>query len=329
MAQFRPALSDITTYSSFSNPNVAYAGALKPGARAAAAPSAGASSAVAPAGVAAPSVPVLPAAAAVVHADARNCDDFVEGVMENLRAEQSRGKVPENHLQICQTEVTDKMRAILIDWLVDVHLKYKCRPETIYLAVNLLDRYLSRKAVEKKKLQLVGCVAMMLACKYEEVVPPEVRDFVHISANTYTRGEMLAMEKSVLVELGYNLTVPTMWQFLTQLIGGERTDTMRHGAEYLAEQTLMCAKMAGFPPSLQAAACVYLSRKVLGAAPVWPQDLEDRSTHSERSLFDVVQVLDDYLRKVPRLKICAVRKKYSHSRYSNISQSFDVYAGAP
>ena len=302
MAQFRPALSDITTYSSFANPNVAYAGALKPGSRAAA-PSAGAASAVAPAGVAAPAVPALPAAA-VVHADARNCDDFVEGVMENLRAEQSRGKVPENHLQICQTEVTDKMRAILIDWLVDVHLKYKCRPETIYLAVNLLDRYLSRKvwqwlctrfsclhthehtrthhpqAVEKKKLQLVGCVAMMLACKYEEVVPPEVRDFVHISANTYTRGEMLAvcpllsfflsppppsppppfssfqpptsqMEKSVLVELGYNLTVPTMWQFLTQLIGGERTDTMRHGAEYLAEQTLMCAKMAGFPPSLQ------------------------------------------------------------------------------
>ncbi|KAJ9460345.1 S-phase entry cyclin-6 [Diplonema papillatum] len=52
--------------------------------------------------------------------------------------------IVQSHLSVCQVEVTDKMRAILVDWLVDVHLKYKCRPETLYLAINLLDRFLMR-----------------------------------------------------------------------------------------------------------------------------------------------------------------------------------------
>ena len=102
----------------------------------------------------------------------------------------------------------------------------------------------------------------------------------------------------MLVELDYNLTVPTMWQFLTSLIGGERMDTMRHGAEYLAEQTLMCAKVAGFRPSMQAAACVYLSRRVLGAQFVWTDELAQLSSYGENDLVDVVHVLDDYMKKV-------------------------------
>ena len=68
--------------------------------------------------------------------------------------------------------------------------------------------------VEKKKLQLIGCVSMMLACKYEEIMPPEVRDFVHISANTYTRVEMLAVcfLFSSLIVICYYVTL--LWPLL-------------------------------------------------------------------------------------------------------------------
>jgi hypothetical protein len=45
----------------------------------------------------------------------------------------------------------------------------------------LLDRFLERRAVSRTKLQLVGCAAMLLACKYEEIYVPEILDFVHIS----------------------------------------------------------------------------------------------------------------------------------------------------
>jgi G2/mitotic-specific cyclin-B, other len=73
-----------------------------------------------------------------------------------------------------QQDVNEKMRAILIDWLVEVHLKFKLVPETLYLTVNLIDRYLERVEVMRDKLQLVGVTAMLIASKYEEIYAPEV-----------------------------------------------------------------------------------------------------------------------------------------------------------
>ena len=90
------------------------------------------------------------------------------------------------------------MRSILIDWLVEVHLKFKLVPESLYLTVNLIDRYLDKEQVNRPKLQLVGVTAMLIACKYEEIYPPIVRDFVYITDNAYTKEEILEMERKML-----------------------------------------------------------------------------------------------------------------------------------
>jgi G2/mitotic-specific cyclin-B, other len=91
------------------------------------------------------------------------------------------------------------MRSILIDWLVEVHLKFKLVPESLYLTVNLIDRYLEREQVHRSKLQLVGVTAMLIACKYEEIYPPIVKDFVYITDNAYTKEEILEQERIMLV----------------------------------------------------------------------------------------------------------------------------------
>lgn len=83
------------------------------------------------------------------------------------------------------------MRAILVDWLIEVHLKFKLAPETLFLGINLIDRYLEVAPVTKDRLQLVGVSAMLIACKYEEIYPPEVKDFVYITDSAYTREEVL------------------------------------------------------------------------------------------------------------------------------------------
>jgi len=74
-----------------------------------------------------------------------------------------------------QTNINEKMRMILIDWLVEVHVKYKQQPETLFLAVNIVDRYLSRRLVARGRLQLIGIAAMLIASKYEQVFRSEVR----------------------------------------------------------------------------------------------------------------------------------------------------------
>ena len=86
------------------------------------------------------------------------------------------------------------MREILTDWLIEVHLKFKLLPETLYLTVNLIDRFLSTTQIMRNKLQLVGVTAMLIASKYEEIYPPIVNDFVYITDNAYTREEILQME---------------------------------------------------------------------------------------------------------------------------------------
>ncbi len=86
-----------------------------------------------------------------------------------------------------QPEITDKMRSILIDWLVEGHLKFKMKPETLFITVTLIDRYLEQENVTRVKLQLVGITALMIAGKYEEIYPPEAKDYRFISDSAYSK----------------------------------------------------------------------------------------------------------------------------------------------
>jgi G2/mitotic-specific cyclin-B, other len=79
------------------------------------------------------------------------------------------------------------MRAILVDWIIEVHLKFKLLPETLFITVSLIDRYLEKIQIKRNNLQLVGVTAMLIATKYEEIYAPEVRDFVYITDNAYTK----------------------------------------------------------------------------------------------------------------------------------------------
>lgn len=89
-----------------------------------------------------------------------------------------------------QQFIDQRMRSILVDWLVEVHLKFKLVPETLYLVVNLIDRYLAKKEVTRSKLQLVGVTALFIATKYEEIYPPELRDLVYICDRAYSKFEV-------------------------------------------------------------------------------------------------------------------------------------------
>lgn len=109
------------------------------------------------------------------------------------------------------------MRAILIDWLVDVHLKFKLLPESLFLTINLIDRYLSRERVGKEKLQLVGVTCMLIASKYEEIYAPIVSDFVYITDNAYSKEEILRMERKIISTLNFDLQITSSLRFLERL----------------------------------------------------------------------------------------------------------------
>ena len=123
-----------------------------------------------------------------------------------------------------QPEISAKMRAILVDWLVQVHNKFELSQETLYLTINLVDRYLASKITARKELQLVGLGAMLIASKYEEIWAPEVNELVFISDKTYSSAQILCMEKMILGQLEWSLTVPTPYVFLVRFIKASMSD---------------------------------------------------------------------------------------------------------
>ena len=94
-------------------------------------------------------------------------------------------------MTVVQTDINEKMRGILVDWIIEVHLRFKLLPETLFLTVNLIDRYLTKTAIMRTRLQLVAVAALLIASKYEEIYMPELKDFVFISDNAYTKDEIL------------------------------------------------------------------------------------------------------------------------------------------
>ncbi|ESQ50732.1 hypothetical protein EUTSA_v10023024mg, partial [Eutrema salsugineum] len=116
--------------------------------------------------------------------------EYVQDLYAFYRKMERFSCVPVDYM-MQQIDLNEKMRAILIDWLIEVHDKFDLMNETLFLTVNLIDIFLSKKAVMRKKLQLVGLVALLLACKYEEVLVPVVEDLVLISDKAYTRNDVL------------------------------------------------------------------------------------------------------------------------------------------
>lgn len=127
--------------------------------------------------------------------DERDADDplcatsYVQDMYEHFRNKEVHTSVRPVYMED-QQFINERMRSILVDWLVEVHLKFKLVPETLYLTVNLIDRYLAKTEVSRPKLQLVGVTALLIASKYEEIYPPELRDLVYICDRAYSKLEV-------------------------------------------------------------------------------------------------------------------------------------------
>ncbi|NXP73475.1 CCNA1 protein, partial [Ramphastos sulfuratus] len=187
-------------------------------------------------------------------------EEYAEDIHQYLRQAEVRFR-PKPYYMKKQPDITPGMRAVLVDWLVDVGEEYKLQTETLYLAVNFLDRFLSCMSVLRGKLQLVGTAAILLAAKCEEIYPPEVKEFVYITDDTYTKRQLLKMEHLLLKVLGFDLTVPTTNQFLLQYFQRHevciRTENF---ARYLAELSLLEADpFLKYLPSQTAAAAYCLA----------------------------------------------------------------------
>ncbi|ODV64717.1 A/B/D/E cyclin [Hyphopichia burtonii NRRL Y-1933] len=173
-----------------------------------------------------------------------------------------------------QTQLKPRMRSILVDWLVEMHQRFRLLPETLFLAINIMDRFMSLEVVQIDKLQLLATGSLFIAAKYEEVFSPSVKNYAYFTDGSYTEDEILQAEKYILTILDFELNYPNPMNFLRRISKADDYDVQsRTLGKYLLEITIMDYKFIGMLPSLCSASAMYIARLILGKDPVWNGNL--------------------------------------------------------
>lgn len=149
----------------------------------------------------------------VTEFDLHYVKEYQEEIFEYLISMENKILINPNYFSY-QNDISEKMREILVDWLFEVHLKFKLIPETLFLTISLIDRYLQITPINRKYLQLVGIASLLIACKYEEIYPPENKTFVYITDNAYNIEQLLNMENQILRTLSFDLTYPSILRYM-------------------------------------------------------------------------------------------------------------------
>ncbi|XP_040363950.1 cyclin-A1-4 isoform X3 [Rosa chinensis] len=232
-------------------------------------------------------------------------------------------------METVQKDINSGMRAILIDWLVEVAEEFRLVPETLFLTVNYVDRYLSGNVMKRQRLQLLGVACMMIAAKYEEIHVPEVEEFCYITDNTYFKDEVLKMESDVLNHLKFEMTAPTAMCFLRRFCSvAEMTSEVppllfQYLAHYIGELSLLEYSMLGYAPSLIAASATFLAKYILSPSQKpWNSTLRHYTTYQASDLCDCVKVLHHLCCNGSGSNLAAVREKYCQHKYKFVAKKY-------
>lgn len=254
----------------------------------------------------------------------QNCNEYINEIFSHLKETENLNLPLENYMEKTQSEINERMRIILLDWLIDVQLKFKLLPETLFLTINIIDRYLSISKATKENLQLIGITSMLIACKYEEIYFPEIKDFIYMTDDTYSKDEVLQMEYEILKKLEFNITNPSSLRFLEIYDFYLKLDNKIYFlAKYFLELSLVNYKQIKFLPSIIATSAIYLSKKqdvLFDENELW-----NITGYTFNDIEECYLRLKEYIFHLDNTQYLAVKRKYSSEKYFSVSKNFKIF----
>ncbi|KAG5000812.1 hypothetical protein AAZX31_08G205100 [Glycine max] len=258
--------------------------------------------------------------------DPQSCSLYAADIYDTMRVAELARRPHPNFMETVQRDITQSMRGILVDWLVEVSEEYKLVTDTLYLTVYLIDWFLSKNYIERQRLQLLGITCMLIASKYEEINAPRIEDFCFITDNTYTKAEVLKMERQVLKSSEYQLFAPTIQTFVRRFLRAAQASykdqslELEYLANYLAELTLMDYGFLNFLPSIIAASAVFLARWTLDQSNhPWNPTLQHYACYKASDLKTTVLALQDLQLNTDGCPLTAVRTKYRQDKFKCVA----------
>ncbi|KAL0556328.1 hypothetical protein IC582_004841 [Cucumis melo] len=268
--------------------------------------------------------------------DPQQCATIACDIYKHLRASEAKKRPSTDFMEKIQKDINSNMRAILVDWLVEVAEEYRLVPDTLYLTVNYIDRFLSGNSMDRQRLQLLGVACMMIASKYEEICAPQVEEFCYITDNTYFKEEVLEMESSVLNYLKFEMTAPTPKCFLRRFVRAAQGATDESStyevpsmqleclSNFLAELSLLEYSMLCYAPSLVAASAIFLAKFILlPTKRPWNSTLQHYTHYQPSDLVDCVKDLHGLCcNNTHNSSLPAIREKYSQHKYKHVAKKY-------
>ena len=240
-------------------------------------------------------------------------------ILDHLRERQSVYSFDKEYMAR-QPDINKKMRSILVDWLVDINIKFKLMPQTLFKTVNLIDRYLAIREVTKHELQLLGITALLIQCKYEEVYPPQLKDFVAVCDNAYSKEEILDMESEVLNSLEFDLNQPNSLYFLQILQYKIKMDEKPLAfVRYILETTLLEASIVRYNNLTQVAGAVFLVLKIFKLGN-WSAEHNTIFGISEVEVRVCAKNLYIIMQKIDASSLCAIKRKFADPEFFEVSK---------
>lgn len=244
-------------------------------------------------------------------------DEYQEDVLDHMEFMEGQTMPDIQSIEI-QTEIQWFMRPYLLDFLLEAHHAFGLLPETLHLAVNLLDRYCSKRVVYKRHYQLVGCASLLIAAKYgdrKERVPT-IRELKSMCCSLYDDDMFTQMEWHVLQTLNWVIGHPTVTSF-QQLALTEVTfdPELEHMSWYISELALYHKEFIPVLPSVMARSCLALARCILSRQ----QPRYDE--WSARYEPQVVLNLSNHLAHPSQ----ALLRKYASPHLSTVSTTIDLF----
>jgi len=256
--------------------------------------------------------------------------EYINTIYYNLLKEEDNGINPSTKINymMLQSEINERMRGILIDWLIEVHYKFGFTDEALYMTVSIIDRYLSGNTVSKKNLQLLGITALLISCKHEEIDLPKINDFTYITNNAYEKNQVVDMENDVLKYLKFNLLFPSPIKFFEYLSLNFNFDEKMHMmGKYLMESFLLDIKYIKYKASIIACASCYIVMKFFKRKnykdsydkKFYSLVVDGKSKFNENDIKDCAKDICSFIDNIYKNKFFGCQKKFSDDKHQNVS----------
>ena len=250
--------------------------------------------------------------------------EYLEEIYMNLLLEESQATTkPKFGYMNTQPEINEIMRAILIDWIIDVHLRFNLRQETLFMTIWLIDTYLSFAFIEQNKLQLLGIACLLISCKSHEIYYPQNNKLIEMTDNAYSKEEMLTMENEILKRLNFFIVCPNpidFYNILSKMFNfGKKQYYL---GNYFIESALINYKILKYSSSVIASSCAYLVMKyyrINGYQKLYNNFIINEK-YPENVIKDAAKEIYCLVDNLPKSKFKSVKKKYSFFQFENVEE---------